>query len=119
VSIVAPGAESLDDAQSGYLRNDKTVRSPWSELNAVYPIEGGTLIRSESFKDYNTIKIKPGIYRVQLKVRGGGGSAAFPVTTVNVLAGKTYLFSSVLIMDRQAVKAVYKEIDTSDYRGGQ
>ena len=115
-SIVAPGSESLSAAESAYLKNDKGAKGPWSELNAVYPIEGGTLIRSESFKDYKSIKVKPGTYRVQLKVRADGYMAAFPIATVTVKPGKTYLFSSAFAMDGSAIRAHYREIDSASYK---
>lgn len=116
-AIVAPGSESLAEAEVGYLKIERGTKGPWSELNAIYPIEGGTLIRSESFKDYKSIRIKPGVYRVQLKVRPDGYMPSFPVATVDVKTGKTYLFSSVFVMDRKAIRAVYREIDSADYKG--
>lgn len=111
-SIVTADAESLSDANCGYLKNDT---HPMGELNAVYPIEGGTLVRSESFKAYKSIRLKPGTYRVQLKAWPPGYQVAFPIVTVDVRPGKTYLFSSKIVMDGKAVRAFYREVDTSEY----
>lgn len=112
-SLVTADAQLLSDADAAYLKVDRTMVSGYRpELNAVYPMEGGTLVRSESFKDYYRIKVKPGLYRVQLKVYSGNYQPAFPVVPVNARAGKTYLFTASTVMNGKAVSAEFKEVST-------
>lgn len=63
------------------------------------------------FVDYSQIKIKPGKYKVQLKVESGN-SIAFPVATVEAKPGMTYFFKGKHVMDGAAVRATYREIKT-------
>ena len=113
--IVAPGAESLTNETSAYFKPDNKFSwgGIYTTLIAVYPIASGPLVESKPFVDYSQIKITPGTYKVLLKTTFGNATA-YPVARVEAKPGKTYLFTGKTVMDGAAVKAEYKEIDTTE-----
>jgi len=118
LSIVAPGANSIPDDEAAILEIDQTVKTSVRPLlNAIYDEHGIALVPSESFKNYHRIKVAPGPYAVQLKVYSANHYPAFPVVRIRARSGKTYLFTSTVIMDGQAVRAEYVEIPTPPAAG--
>lgn len=74
---------------------------------------GGGLVESKFFVDYSQIKVAPGTYQVVLQTQAGNATA-FPVARVEAKPGKTYLFTGKTVLDGAAIKAEYKEIDTTE-----
>ncbi|QXI51413.1 hypothetical protein [Pseudomonas alvandae] len=111
-NIVVPGAETLTNETSAYIKLDNNWS--WSvstTIDAVYPSEGKALLEAKPFIEYSQIKVTPGIYRVVLRVVSGH-ARAFPALRVVAKPGKTYILTSKPVMDGAAVKAEYKEINT-------
>lgn len=113
--VVAPGAESLTDETSAYFKPDNKFSwgGIYTTLMAVYPITSGPSVESKPFVDYSQIKVTPGTYKVLLKITSGNATA-YPVARVEAKPGKTYLFTGKTVMDGAAVKAKYKEINTTE-----
>ncbi|WP_419684088.1 hypothetical protein ACN22W_10565 [Burkholderia theae] len=114
-SLEMPSAATLPPDQVAVLKIDRSVKSNGltPQLNAIADVNGVALLESRGFHDYYKIKIAPGTYTVQLKVYSYNYAPAFPKVTLQVEAGKTYLFTSSIVLNGKAVRVEYLPVETS------
>src|SRR5262245_25605360 len=92
--IVLPSASDLPDSDAAIFVIDSSSKRGNMQpfLNAIYTSDGKTLVKSQSFKDYDRIKVAPDTYAVQLKIYEYGTIPSFPWVKVKAEAGQTYVF---------------------------